>query len=222
MLILAIDTATRVIGLALHNGDQVLAECMWLAGRKHTINLAPELAMMLRRNEIGMTDVTAVAVASGPGSYTGLRIGMALAKGLSLAHNLPLAGVPTLDILAAAQPRSKLPMLAVIEVGRKRLAGVWYKWGRGGWKAQSEPENLSWPEVIEGLESKTYLCGEISTKRRSELLQHEFVELADPAMCVRRPAFLAQIGTEILEKKKRPSPEEITPLYLGMVDGRVD
>ncbi|MGD8603005.1 MAG: tRNA (adenosine(37)-N6)-threonylcarbamoyltransferase complex dimerization subunit type 1 TsaB [Anaerolineales bacterium] len=221
-MILAIDTATRMIGLALHDGNQVLAESMWLAGRKHTVNLAPELAMMLRRNEIAITDLTAVAVASGPGSYTGLRIGLALAKGLCLAHNMPLAAVPTLDILAAAQPRSKLPMLAVIEVGRKRLAGVWYKWGRGGWKAQSEPENLSWLEIVKGLESKTYLCGEINAERRAELRQHEAVELADPATCVRRPAFLAQVGAENLKKKKRPRPEEISPFYLGMVDGKVD
>lgn len=222
MLILAIDTATRMIGMALHDGNQVRAECMWLAGRKHTVNLAPELAMMLRRNEIAISDLTGVAIASGPGSYTGLRIGMALAKGLALAHNLPLAGVPTLDILAAAQPKSNLPMLAVIEVGRKRIAGVWYKWGRTGWKAQNEPENLSWQETIEGLGSKSYLCGEIQKSRRAELRQHELVELADPAMCVRRPAFLAQLGAEIVKKKKRLSPEEISPFYLGMADGKVD
>lgn len=222
MLILAIDTATRMIGLALHDGDQVRAECMWLAGRKHTVNLAPELAMMLRRNELAMNDLTAVAVASGPGSYTGLRIGMAMAKGLCLAQNLPLAPVPTLDILAVGQPKSNLPMLAVIEVGRKRIAGVWYKWERGTWKAQSEPENLSWPDAMKSLESKTYLCGEIRAERRAELRQHDLIELADPARCVRRPAFLAQIGAQILKKKKRPSLEEITPFYLGMVDGKVD
>jgi tRNA threonylcarbamoyladenosine biosynthesis protein TsaB len=222
MLILAIDTATRMMGMALHDGDQVQAECMWLAGRKHTINLAPELAMMLRRNEIAIAELTGIAIASGPGSYTGLRIGMAFAKGLSLAHNLPLAGVSTLDILAAAQPKSKLPMLAVIEVGRKRIAGVWYKWGRAGWKPQSEPENLSWSEAIEKLDSKTFLCGEIRAERRSDLRRNEMVELADPAMCVRRPAFLAQLGAGMLKKKKRLSPEEITPFYLGAADGKVE
>lgn len=219
---LAIDTATRMIGLALHDGDQVQAECMWLAGRKHTVNLAPELAMMLRRNQVAVTDLKGVAVASGPGSYTGLRIGMALAKGLCLAHSLPLAGVPTLDIIAAAQPKSKLPMLAVIEVGRQRVAGVWYKWGRSGWKAETEPENLSWSQVIKQLEGKTYVCGEIDAKRRSALMKNELVELADPAICVRRPAVLAQIGAVLLGRKKRPGPEEIVPTYLGLANGKVD
>jgi tRNA threonylcarbamoyladenosine biosynthesis protein TsaB len=222
MVLLAIDTATRMIGLALYDGVQVHAECMWLAGRRHTVSLAPELAMMLRRNQVELEDLTGVAVASGPGSYTGLRIGMALAKGLCLAHSLPLAGVPTLDIIAAAQPKSKLPMLAVIEIGRQRIAGVWYKWGRGGWKAQTEPENLSWSEAIKRLEAKTYICGEIDAKRRSGLHKNELVELADPAMCVRRPAILAQIGAAKLGKKKRLDPEEIVPTYLGMVNGQVD
>jgi tRNA threonylcarbamoyladenosine biosynthesis protein TsaB len=211
-----------MIGLALHDGDQVQAECMWLAGRRHTVNLAPELAMMLRRVQVNLRDLTAIAVTTGPGSYTGLRIGMAFAKGLSIAHNLPLVGVSTLDIIAIAQPKSKLPLLAVIEIGRQRIAAVWYKWGRAGWKARSEPENIAWSDIIGGLESKTYVCGEIDGERRTDLQDNELVELADPAMCVRRPAFLAELGRRQLGKKKLPGPDELIPYYLGVVDGKVD
>jgi len=80
--------------------------------------------------------LTAVAVAVGPGSYTGLRIGMALAKGLSLSYNLPVVGIPTLDILASPQPPREGPMLAVMQAGRGRVAGGWYKWSRKGWSAR--------------------------------------------------------------------------------------
>ena len=221
-MILAIDSATQMIGLALHDGGQVQAECMWIAGHRHTVNLAPELAMMLRRVQVNLRDLTAIAVAVGPGSYTGLRIGMAFAKGLSIAHNLPLVGIPTLDIIALAQPKSKLPLLAVIEIGRQRVAGVWYKWGRTGWKAQTEPENLSWSEVLDSFEGETYVCGEIDGDRRNSLRENELVKLADPALCVRRPAFLAELGQEQLKKKKLPGPDELIPYYLGMVDGKVD
>jgi tRNA threonylcarbamoyladenosine biosynthesis protein TsaB len=193
---------------------------MWLAGHRHTVNLAPELAMMLRRIQIGLRDLDAIAVAEGPGSYTGLRIGIAFAKGLSLAHNLPLVGIPTLDIIAKAQPKSKLPLLAVIEIGRQRIAAVWYKWGRAGWKAHNEPENLSWSDLLDHLDTKTYVCGEIDGERRAALREHELVDLADPALCVRRPAFLAELGQGQLSKKKKPpGPEELIPQYLGMVDG---
>jgi len=81
-MLLALDTATKTMGIALHDGSQVLAESIWSGVGHHTIELAPEVALMLRR--IGGTTATlsSIAIAQGPGSYTGLRIGMALAKGL--------------------------------------------------------------------------------------------------------------------------------------------
>ena len=87
-MLLAIDTATNSIGIALHDGNQLISEHHWISQRYHTVQLAPEIALMLRRSEKSASGLTALAVARGPGSYTGLRIGMALAKGLALAHNL--------------------------------------------------------------------------------------------------------------------------------------
>lgn len=218
-MILAIDSATRVIGLALHDGEQVQAECMWLAGRRHTVNLAPELALMMRRVGVKLDDLTGIAVASGPGSYTGLRIGIALAKGLAMTHHLPLAGIPTLDILAAAQPKMKLPMIAVIEAGRQRIAAVWYKYGRMGWKADAEPENLSWSTLIDRIDKKSYICGEIASTKRAQLSDLDLVDLAPPSLCVRRPAILAELGRQRLLKKKGTGPAELVPTYLGLTDG---
>ncbi|NIV31010.1 MAG: tRNA (adenosine(37)-N6)-threonylcarbamoyltransferase complex dimerization subunit type 1 TsaB, partial [Anaerolineae bacterium] len=116
--------------------------------RHHTAELAPEVALTLRACGAGPADLGAIVVAQGPGSYTGLRIGMAMAKGMALAHGLQLVGIPTLEVIARAQAPREEPMLAVIEAGRGRVAAVWYKWDRQDWVAQSEPEALTWEEII--------------------------------------------------------------------------
>jgi tRNA threonylcarbamoyladenosine biosynthesis protein TsaB len=213
-LLLALDTATRTIGIALHDGVQVQAECLWLGHGHHTLELAPEVGMMLRRAGTSPASLTAVAVSLGPGSFNGLRIGLALAKGLALAHNLPLIGIPTLDILARSQPKRDGPMLAVIEAGRGRLAGVWYKSGRSGWQAEGEAESLTWEEVVSRLQRVTYVCGEIGPEGRQALAGERWAALAPPWMCVRRPGFLAELAWERLRAGKTADAASLAPIYL--------
>ena len=105
-MLLAIDTSTAQIGLALYDGTSVPGEFVWHSGLHHTEELAPALAELLRRVDIKMEAVTALGVALGPGSFTSLRVGLAFVKGLVLACHIPIIGVPTLDIVAAAVPLS--------------------------------------------------------------------------------------------------------------------
>ena len=213
-MLLTVDTATRTIGIALHDGNQLIAESLWVGGRRHTVLLAPEVALMLRKVDAHVTDLSAVAVTSGPGSYTGLRIGMAFAKGLALSHHLPMVDVATLEVLAQGQPKRTEPMLALIEAGRKRVVGMWYKWGRSGWKAQKEAGNYSWDEVTAQLEKKSYLCGEMSAEARKKLSEVPNARLASPANCIRRPGVLAELAWERIRKDKLSDPATIRPVYL--------
>ena len=99
-MILAIDTATQYAGLALYNQDGIYTEESWYAGRNHTVELMPRIIRILKLANLKVAALTALAVSLGPGSFTGLRIGLATAKGLALPHKLPVVGVPTLDIVA--------------------------------------------------------------------------------------------------------------------------
>ena len=113
-MLLAIDTATRLISLALHDGQTVAAESTWQTDQYHTAELAPQAALLLRRAGVEPSQLQAMAVAIGPGSYTGLRIGLGFAKGLALAQGVPLVGVPTLDGLMRAQPQRAERALALL------------------------------------------------------------------------------------------------------------
>lgn len=210
---LAIDTATRMTGIALHDGDQVHAEYIWRGGQFQTVELAPEVALMMRRAGIQTRRLTALAVAMGPGSYTGLRIGMSLAKGMALARGLPMVGVPTLEILAGGQPKADGPMFALMKAGRSRFVGQRYAWQRGEWRARDEMRNMSWEEILAGLEAGIYLVGELDPEQRREIKRLRNVDLAPPSLCVRRPAIMAELAWDHLHLGEPTAAAKLAPIY---------
>jgi tRNA threonylcarbamoyladenosine biosynthesis protein TsaB len=213
-VLLAIDTSTKMIGLALQDGRKVLAEKVWFSESYHTIELAPEVAIIMRSVGVTPQALTSIGVALGPGTFTGLRIGLALAKGMALAYQIPTVGIPTLDILARAQPMRKNPMWVLIQAGRGRIAGLWYKWGRNGWKARGKPTTMTWGELVPELEEPTYICGEFDEEGWEVLGAAEHALLASPALCVRRPSYLAEIALERLATGKPAEVADLVPIYM--------
>src|SRR5688572_9461596 len=128
-MLLAIDTATTITGIALYDGGGLLAECAWASGRHHTAQLLPQLDLLLRHVGAGRDSLRAVAAALGPGSWSGLRVGLSVAKGLALAADLPLIGVSSLEALAYQQQRAGLPIYPLIRLGRDRFASAEFAFG---------------------------------------------------------------------------------------------
>ena len=215
MMLQALDTSTRKVGLALFDGVQILSEVMWQTKDYHTVELAPSVADMLARSDVKVTDLTALAVAIGPGSFTGLRIGLALAKGLALANRLPLVGVPSLDILAAAQPVRQGLMVAILRAGRGRLAVGWYQASNGAWRLRGAPAALTAQELSESIQEPTLVCGEL-TEEEQRLLgrKRKNVILAPAAQSVRRPAWLAELGWKRWLTGRVDDPNTLSPIYL--------
>ena len=214
-MLLAIDTSTESIGLALFDGIQILSEMVWVSDQYHTVELAPTVDSLMNRAGIPIDDIRVVAVAVGPGSFTGLRIGLAFAKGMALAKHLALIGVPTLDILAASQPASDLPMAAVLHAGRGRLAVGWYKYSSGAWKSVNEVKVQTSQELAAGIKSPTIVCGELTAEEQRILRRkRKNVILYSPAYSLRRPSFLAELGWRRWRRGQSDDPAGLTPLYL--------
>ncbi len=100
MLILAIDSSTPVAGIALLDEEKLIREEFINYKKTHSETLMPMINNLLRDCDKSIADLTALAVTIGPGSFTGLRIGLAAIKGLSLAASIPVVGLSTLDVLA--------------------------------------------------------------------------------------------------------------------------
>jgi tRNA threonylcarbamoyladenosine biosynthesis protein TsaB len=215
-VILAVDTSTRVMGLALFDGSSVLGEMVWASADFHTVELAPAVAQILRQAGRQMGDLNALAVASGPGSFTGLRIGMALVKGLALARKLPLVAIPTLDVLAASQPvYSERRLLAVLRAGRGRLAVHPYRGEKGRWKPTGDLAVFTIEDLARSIDQPSLVAGELTVEERRILARkRKMVLLASPAQSVRRPAFLAQLGWERWQAGQLDDPASLAPVYL--------
>lgn len=218
-LILALDTSTRMVGVAVYDGISALAELTWSSKDYHTVELAPAVNDSLSRMGCSPAEVSAVVVAIGPGSFTGLRIGLALAKGMVLALHIPIIGVPTLDVLAVAQAIRKIPMAAVLRVGRGRLAVGWYHVQGGTWRSSGKPEIMTADELARRVTTPLYVCGELD--ENDVLLLREqapSVQIASPAQSLRRPAYLAEIGWQRWKAGMIDDPATLSPLYLHYND----
>lgn len=219
-MLLAIDTSTRMVGLALYDGEQVLAEQVWSSLDFHTVELGPAVRDVLRRMGLKTGALSALGVALGPGSFTGLRIGLALAKGMALAHHLPLVGIPSLDILAAAQqPVDGLELAAVLSAGRGRLAVGWYREKEGGWSASAPVEVLTALQLNHRIRVPTLVCGELNeAEQRLLRRRRKYVVLASPAHSLRRPSFLAELAWKRWQAGEVDDPAALAPLYLHYND----
>jgi tRNA threonylcarbamoyladenosine biosynthesis protein TsaB len=214
-VLLAIDTSTRQISLALYNGILVLGECTWSSYDYHTVELAPAVEGLFQSCHTQISELGAIAVASGPGSFTGLRIGMALAKGLSLALHIPLIGIPTLDILVAAQPVTNMLLVAVLRAGRSNLAVGRYQVNEGDWKSLGDVEVLTAEELKHQIRSPTILCGEMTVEEMDLFSDNsKYVKLATPAQSLRRASYLAEIGWQRWQAGQIDDPSTLSPWYL--------
>jgi tRNA threonylcarbamoyladenosine biosynthesis protein TsaB len=215
-MILAIDTATRWTGIALHNGDAVIAEHGWQSINTQTIELAPAVADMLNKADVSAADLKAIAVAIGPGSYTGLRVGLGFAKGMALAHGVALIGVSTLDIVAAAFGRGDGILVPIAEAGRKRVCAAPYEWSnRYGWRAIAAADIYSWEQLLEQLEEPVTFAGEVSADARKLIRSsdREF-RVVGVAAGARRAGYLAEIGWRMIRRNKTDDPAALSPVYL--------
>ena len=216
-MLLAIDTSTSWISLALYDGTYVLYEETWQSQHHHTVELAPAIQQMFTRTGSSSQDLTGVAVATGPGSFTSLRIGLAAAKGFALALKIPIVGVPSLEIIARAlPPEADKPMVAVLQAGRTRLAYATYQVKDGVWVRITEPDIISPQDLVKTINDPTLICGELSEDARAVLGRRwKNAMIAPPANCLRRAGFLAEMGWERLMKDQADDPVALTPIYLS-------
>ncbi|MEA3441108.1 MAG: tRNA (adenosine(37)-N6)-threonylcarbamoyltransferase complex dimerization subunit type 1 TsaB [Chloroflexota bacterium] len=214
-MILAIDTATHTVGLAVYDGIRVHSESVWTSRNFHTVELAPAIVDLLAKTDKTINEIGAVGVSLGPGSFTGLRIGMAVAKGICLANRLPIIGIPTLDALAASQIIRDLPMAAVLQAGRGRLAVGWFRAEEDTWISTREIELMTPQELSAQIKSPTLISGELSeTDQRTLARKYRNVQLASPAQALRRPAYLAELAWKRWQDGDIDDPATLSPIYL--------
>lgn len=215
-MLLAIDTATRIAGIALYDQDGLHTELMWRTSDNHTVELMPYIVRACEQQSLSASALVAVAVSLGPGSFTGLRVGMSVAKGLALALSIPLLGVPTLDATAYAHSHQPLPVCAVLPAGRGRWCTAFYQVIENTWQRRSEYALVSQDELIASLKEPTLVCGEIDAYLAQALqgaLPHRAV-VVSPAFAIRRAGYLAELAWQRFVVGERDDLSSLSPIYL--------
>ena len=215
MTLLALDTSTAQTGLALYDGDKILGEMTWFSHLRQTVELAPAVKNLLERVNLKPDAIHAVGVAIGPGSFTSLRVGLAVAKGFALVDHIPLVGVPTLDIVAAAMPVAEYPLAAVLQAGRGRLAVGWYHNISNSWQSDGPAYTTTARDLVRGITSPTLVCGELQPEERQQLARkYRNVIIPSPANCVRRPGILAELAWIRWQAGEIDPSAPLAPIYL--------
>jgi tRNA threonylcarbamoyladenosine biosynthesis protein TsaB len=215
-MLLAIDTATYLAGLALYDQGRVWAEEIWHSAMTHTVELMPRIQRMLNTYQVPVESLVGIGVSLGPGSFTGLRIGLAAAKGMALPYRLPLIGVPTLDVEAYPFQGAGQPVWGIIHAGRGRIAVACYDHVNGTWSQTTPPTLTTFEMLCELAAEPAVFTGEIDEQGASLLRERlgQAATIPSPAIRLRRPACLAELAAKRLSRNDVDDVTTLTPIYL--------
>ena len=159
-MLLAIDTSTRYAGVLLWDKDHQVISQSWYSNSSHTVALMPAIQYTLDRARISTSDLKGIAIALGPGGFSALRVGMSVAKGLSMALEVPLFGTSTLEMEAYPYADLGLPIYPLLDLGRGEVARARFQTHKGCW-IKSLPEDIVNPADLAGtVTEQAIFCGE--------------------------------------------------------------
>jgi tRNA threonylcarbamoyladenosine biosynthesis protein TsaB len=224
-MLLAIDTATRTASIALYDATGVHAETTWRSRENHTVELMAQVTCLLELAHIAKEDLQAIGVALGPGSFTGLRVGMSVAKGLAFARQIPLLAIPTLDASAHAHAHQPLPIWAILAAGRGRYSVAQYAVKRGAAKRVGDYALVDTAGLVDlvaranegdGKIPRALFCGDVDATLARALGERcgSRAVIASPALNARRAGLLAELAWARFQRGESDDPKSLVPMYM--------
>ena len=229
MRILAFDVSTPVASVAVAEGEETLAEVFGPAEAKHGDILLSTIETALERARLTLARIDLIAVGIGPGSFTGVRVGLATAKGLALASGIPLRGVVSLRAMARGAARTRGLIAPMLDAYRNEVYWALYEPDDAGRLTEKLPPLNQTPEkTAERLRAAAdgnpvLLCGNGARKYQRQLaeLLGEPARWAEPDLDAPRAAPLAQEARITFEQQGPSDLGALEPLYLRGSDAQL-
>ena len=222
MKFLAIETATRQLGIALIEDERLLASYEVLAQNPHAVELPAAITRVLHEAHATWKDLAAMVVDIGPGSFTGLRIGLAFVKALCFSSKIPVIGVASLDVLAAGLPLSPHPICPILDAKQRNVYAAVY--GLEAGRPIRRTDYLLGPlhEVLPAMEGPVVVLGDgIPLYREQIVARWPHADFAPTEFWLPRAATLARLGRERFLEGHRDDPRRLVPLYLYPQDCQI-
>jgi tRNA threonylcarbamoyladenosine biosynthesis protein TsaB len=222
MKILSIDTSNYPLGIALIEEGKVIGEYITNFKKNHSVRAMPAVEQLLKDCETEPKELTKIVVANGPGSYTGVRIGVTLAKTLAWSLNIPLIPVSSLAVLASSGRYFNGYISPVFDARRGQVYTGLYKWDGDMIHQIEEDRNLllaDWAEKLKEYDREILFVGnDVSIHEAviKEVLEDQ-AKIAPYVSHNPRPSELAFIGSQLEEK----TAHEVVPNYIRMAEAEV-
>ena len=209
---LCIDTSTRYASIGCSEKGELLQELTWRSQRNHSVELAPAVETLLKRQKITVKDLEAVFIAKGPGAFSALRVGMSLAKSLSVGAEIPIVGIPTSDVEVEPYINISQNIIALVPAGRERAYVARYVDGDVN---EEDIVVRSYDEMNFDEIEDPFFCGE----GLKSVLESEYAHIingkhASDVPPTRKASVLVKLGYGKLESGKIDDPMSLEPIYV--------
>lgn len=219
MAILAIETATRQLGVAVVDAQRVLAAHEMLADYPHAVELPNAVTQSLSAARMSLEEIEAIVVDVGPGSFTGLRIGVAFAKALAFPTKKPLIGISSLDVLAANLSFASQLVCSVLDAKQKNVYAASYRMEAGRPLRQHELFLGPLDRFLDGITEPAIFLGDGAALYRERIAQRcAEAQFAAPEHGLPKAATLGRLGCERFLQGQRDDARTLVPLYLYPLD----
>ena len=217
MLTLALDTATKVCSIALCKDREVLAEYTINMGMTHSEGLLPQIEQLLERCKIDKKSIELLAVSMGPGSFTGLRIGLATAEAMAYSWQCCLHGVDTLEALAYNIPVDNIVLVPVLDAQKGNYYQAIYEWHHDELVKLAPIEVVNKDKLLERIsqyvgDKKVLLLGECQKLAKLELPEN--VKLAPDTLRMPKGSSIALAALTNFDAEQDKKIFGLEPYYI--------
>ena len=222
MRVLGIDTSSRFLSIALAEGKVIVAEESYLLERRHSSLLIPKIKKMLKRAAFSIYDVDAFVVGLGPGSFTGLRIGVSTVKGFGIATKKPCIGIASIDALALNAKWAHGSIVPIIDAKRKNVYSAIYKKGKSSIVRKSSYMLSGLDELMKKVKGDVIFLGDgIDLYRKGISSQNKKAVFLEEKHWYPHAGNLIRLALPKIKRHRKYSLNELEPIYLYPKDCQV-
>ncbi len=225
MSILAIDTATQVSSVAVLKEGRLLAELTMQGKLTHSETLLPHIEQVLKMAAVAKEELTGIAVSNGPGSFTGLRIGLAAAKAMSYVLGIPLVGVSTLQALAYQLPAPGVRVMCLLDAQKGNAYVESYRWENNSLQVVDSVQVAKITDIVAAcanMNEQVILLGDAVQKKVAGKLELPAnVSVAPPHIVMPRAACVAMLGQAKLMAGETDNVMDLEPVYIRRSEAEV-
>jgi tRNA threonylcarbamoyladenosine biosynthesis protein TsaB len=217
MKVLGIDTSTPCGSVGLIDNGEVISDYLLNISATHSERLLGAIEFVLKEARCNVENLDGWAISLGPGSFTGLRIGVSTLKGLAFATGKPVAGVSTLDVLASQITTSPHLICPILDARKQEVYTAFYRYEKGNTLKRLSPHQAIRPEdLIKKINEPTIFLGEGVKTYRNFLLNSLSSLVIFPSSPLHFPhgSMVAKLGSELLQKGEYLDLAAFTPVYI--------